>query len=448
MAWWYLLGGLLIGGGGAAFFFMQKESRHLLENARLSQELSHLQAQKEGVEQRHAESHSQLIQVQQQLQDIQNEAIRYQSQLEESTKYGEASKVQWESLWKENLQHFLSQELSQTREQLQKLMQHEDDARHQRFTGLVEPVKQMLDAYQHRLEGMNKDYATQIGIVNNQVTQLILSKDQLVSVLKHNKGSGTWGEIQLERILEASGLQKGIHFESQTRLEGSRGIPDVVVKMPENRYVIVDCKTLQWSNKPLQDFEQDPDASTGLTDAKALIKSIRDAVKSLNSKDYLQNNTQQTPDFVVLFLPKESMLSQALEEDPDLWQMAWDKHVLLSSPMTLIALLRMIYMGWNQHTFSQNMEDVKKLGLELHERLIRMADTLADVDKKYQDLGKSLDDLNTKHHGGQGVLKTLEKLERNGIKSSKSLSKDALNRLKEAEEKDLNESPPQALECS
>jgi hypothetical protein len=77
-----------------------------------------------------------------------------------------------------------------------------------------------------------------------------------------------------------------------------------------------------------------------------------------------------------------------------------------------------------------------------------MADTLADVDKKYQDLGKSLDDLNTKHHGGQGVLKTLEKLERNGIKSSKSLSKDALNRLKEAEEKDLNESPPPALECS
>jgi uncharacterized protein (DUF3084 family) len=108
MAWWYLLGGLLIGGGGAAFFFMQKENRSLLENARLSQELSHVQEQKEAVEQRHAESHSQLIQVQQQLQDIQNEAIRYQSQLEESTKYGEASKLQWESLWKENLQHFLN----------------------------------------------------------------------------------------------------------------------------------------------------------------------------------------------------------------------------------------------------------------------------------------------------------------------------------------------------
>ncbi|MFN9690827.1 MAG: DNA recombination protein RmuC [Vampirovibrionales bacterium] len=438
MNWIFLLSGVAFGALVSYLIFQAQANRRIttiqtqanekdLHVVRLEEQRQHLQNELATSKEQAQQYYDDLSLKQDALASEKEANASLKSQVDSWEARFSESKKEWEKLWKENLQQFLSHELTQTREQLNKLAQVEDEERHQRFTGLVDPVKKMLDEYQAKLDVMNTAYATQIGIVNNNVDKLTSAKNQLLAVLKHNKGAGDWGEIQLNMILEASGLQKDTHYFTQKKLEGSKGIPDVVVKMEQERYVVIDCKTLRFSSKPLNDFEQDDaEAPTeaGFTDAKALVASIRQAVKSLNMKDYLQNNTKQTPDFVVMFLPQESMLSHALDEDKDLWQFAWERGVVLSSPLTLIALLRMIHMGWSQYNFTQNMEEVKKIGIELHERLVRMAKSLQAVDEKYKHLGDALQDVKTKHDGQQGLVKSLRKLESIGVKSSAVLPKE------------------------
>ncbi len=441
MNWIFLLSGVGLGALVSYLIFQAQANQRIttiqaqvtekdLQVVRLEEQRQHLQNELATLKEQAQQYYDDLSVKQDALASEKEANASLKSQVESWEARFSESKSEWEKLWKENLQQFLSQELTQTREQLNKLAQAEDEERHQRFTGLVDPVKKMLDDYQAKLDVMNTAYATQIGIVNNNVDKLTSAKNQLLAVLKHNKGAGDWGEIQLNMILEASGLQKDTHYFTQKKLEGSKGIPDVVVKMEQERYVVIDCKTLRFSSKPLNDFEQDDENAenapmeAGFTDAKALVTSIRQAVKSLNMKDYLQNNTKQTPDFVVMFLPQESMLSHALDEDKDLWQFAWERHVVLSSPLTLIALLRMIHMGWSQYNFTQNMEEVKKIGIELHERLVRMAKSLQAVDEKYKHLGDALQDVKTKHDGQQGLVKSLQKLEKIGVKSSAVLPKE------------------------
>ncbi len=438
MNWIFLLGGVGLGAVVSYLIFQAQANQRIttiqtqlnekdLQVVRLEEQRQHLQNELATLKEQAQQYYADLAEKQDTLASEKETNASLKSQVTSWEARFSESKSEWEKLWKENLQQFLSHELTQTREQLNKLAQAEDEERHQRFSGLVDPVKKMLDDYQAKLDVMNTAYATQIGIVNHNVDKLTSAKNQLLAVLKHNKGAGDWGEIQLNMILEASGLQKDTHYFTQKKLEGSKGIPDVVVKMEQERYVVIDCKTLRFSSKPLNDFEQDEaDVATeaGFTDAKALVASIRQAVKSLNLKDYLQNNTKQTPDFVVMFLPQESMLSHALDEDKDLWQFAWEKGVVLSSPLTLIALLRMIHMGWSQYNFTQNMEEVKKIGIELHERLVRMAKSLQAVDEKYKHLGDALQDVKTKHDGQQGLVKSIRKLETIGVKSSAVLPKE------------------------
>jgi DNA recombination protein RmuC len=438
MNWIFLLSGVALGALVSYLIFQAHANQRIttiqaqanekdLHLVRLEEQRQHLQNELATSKEQAQQYYDDLALKQDALASEKEANASLKSQVDSWQARFSESKTEWETVWKENLQHFLSQELMQTREQLNKLAQVEDEERHQRFSGLVDPVKKMLDEYQAKLDAMNTAYATQIGIVNNNVDKLTSAKNQLLSVLKHNKGAGDWGEIQLNMILEASGLQKDTHYFTQKKLEGSKGIPDVVVKMEQERYVVIDCKTLRFSSKPFHDFEQDEAevaSEPTFTDAKALVNSIRQAVKSLNLKDYLQNNTKQTPDFVVMFLPQESMLSHALDEDKDLWQFAWEKGVVLSSPLTLIALLRMIHMGWSQYHFTQNMEEVKKIGLELHERLVRLAKSLHAVDEKYKHLGEALQDVKIKHDGQQGLLKSIRKLENIGVKSSAVVPKE------------------------
>jgi DNA recombination protein RmuC len=207
--------------------------------------------------------------------------------------------------------------------------------------------------------------------------------------------------------------------------------------LSDNRYVVVDSKTLQFSTKPLEAFDYELSESEDsnqeaslsvLADAKSLVRSIKSAVEDLSKKNYTGQNVNETPDFVVLFLPQESMLSHALEEDPSLWEWAWQKQVLLSSPLTLIALLRMIAVGWNQKKMTENLLAVMEVGKKIHERVILMAERLVKIENQYATLGKTVEDLRKTYDGNRGLVKAVNELEELGVSSNKSLPEE----LKEA----------------
>jgi DNA recombination protein RmuC len=349
---------------------------------------------------------------------------RLESQLNALKDQLDENQTQWKTLWEEKLQNYLTKELDGTREHLKTLAKQEDEQRHEKFEDLVKPVKEMLDSYQDKLTQMDVGYQKQIAVVSDQVTGLMKAKNDLVSVLKHN--TGDWGELQLLRILELAGLKKDTHYVYQEMNESGQ-YPDVKVFLPEKGYVIVDSKSMQFSNKIIDTSLSDQPSSTltvaeeNEAHAKAFVKSIKASVDSLNKANYTKGKTSETPDFVVMFLPQESMLSNAMDVDPVLWEYAWSKKVALASPLTLIAMLRLIEAGWQHETFSREMQEVMSIGEKVHSRLIIMMDRIVKVDQDYTKLGTSLQALRTSYDGNLGLVKSAKQLEDLGVKSNKSV---------------------------
>ena len=131
--------------------------------------------------------------------------------------------------------------------------------------------------------------------------------------------------------------------------------------------------------------------------------------------------TSQSPEFVVLFLPKESLLSQAMATDPLLWEHAWHQNVVISSPLTLIPLLRMVCMGWHQENITANVGEVQKLGRQVHDKLVLLAERLERVIKTNAKLEGDIADLKTTFDGKQGLVSVVNKLEALDVGSSKKL---------------------------
>jgi|GEM_PF-5288332 len=355
---------------------------------------------------------------------LESQLVALKTQLDEN-------QSQWKTLWEEKLQNYLTKELDGTREHLKTLAKAEDEQRHEKFEDLVKPVKDMLDSYQEKLTQMDVGYQKQMAVVSDQVTGLMKAKNDLVSVLKHNKGAGDWGELQLLRILEHAGLQETIHYEFQPTVSAGKR-PDVKVLLPRERYIIVDSKALQWSNRNFDgvatDSEQAPVENDDLTAAekseargKALVRSIKTAADDLHKKNYTEGKFNESPDFVVLFLPQESMLSNALETDPNLWETAWQKQVLLTSPLTLVALLRMIATGWQQDKLTQNLQAVMEVGQKVHERVLLMAERIVTIEKQYDTLGKSIGKMKSTYEGNKGLIKAAQEMQELGVQSGKSI---------------------------
>ncbi|MCS6267350.1 MAG: DNA recombination protein RmuC [Vampirovibrio sp.] len=349
----------------------------------------------------------------------------------------EQQQTDWKTLWEAQLKNHLTDTLAQASKTLKLSAEQEEQQRLQGFKQLTAPIQTMLQEYQQHLKNMNKDHFDSVAVLKSQVELLHQSNHQLVSVLKTNKGAGDWGELQLLRILEFAGLQQGVHYDFQSA-QTDRSRPDVVVKLPQNRFIIIDAKATQFSTEIREGTTNSitsieiaaPNETEGTTETsptpslkdEALIKSIKTAVKDLASK--VKNYTgyaSQSPEFVVLFLPKESLLSQAMATDPLLWEQAWNQNVVISSPLTLIPLLRMVCMGWHQENITANVGEVQKLGRQVHDKLVLLAERLERVIKTHAKLEGDIDDLKTTFDGKQGLVSVVNKLEALEVGSAKKL---------------------------
>ena len=247
--------------------------------------------------------------------------------------------------------------------------------RQEAIKGLVEPLKQQLESYQKNLQQSSAVQSGALGEVKKHLETLAQSNVTLAaetaqfrSVLKSNQARGRWGEETLRRVVEAAGMSAHCDFTEQASAGENR--PDLVVKLPGNRFIIVDAKV------PDFDFLNALESAdeTKRTEALALhAAKLKATIKSLADRDY-PSQFPNALDYVVLFVPAESLFSAALEGDHDLIVWAAGKRILLATPASLIALLRSVSVSWQQHAQTENAQKIAEAAQEFYARVVKFAE--------------------------------------------------------------------------
>jgi DNA recombination protein RmuC len=248
------------------------------------------------------------------------------------------------------------------------------DERKSAIAEMLKPVKESIDSYKKRIEELEKGSEKTFGqvtemLANIQITNASLQKETgaLVNALRNPRVRGKWGEIGLKRVVEFSGLSAHCDFVEQVYTEAEDSIlkPDMIINLPGNSHVVVDSKLPL--DAYLQALETEDDISRNLLFAKHA-KDLRDHVNKLSKKQYW-SQFQNTPDFVVLYMEVESALNVALMTDKTLLQDAMNNKIILTTPTTLIVVLKSVAMSWQQHTVTENALQIMDAATELHGRL-------------------------------------------------------------------------------
>jgi DNA recombination protein RmuC len=300
--------------------------------------------------------------------------------------------------------------------------------RAEELKGLVGPVNEKLGRVEHEIGRLERERKQAQGELANMVRQLHegvgglrQETGNLVSALKRPNTRGSWGEIQLRNVIEMAGMIEHCDFLEQSTVQSEEGAlrPDVLVKLPGEKLIVVDSKVPL--DAYLAHLEAKSDEERGVQMARHA-RQTRDHITKLASKGY-QRQFDTTPDLVVMFVPSEGIYHAALAEDPALIEYGVHQQVLMATPTTLIGLLRAVHYGWRQELIAESAREIAESARELHRRIARFVDPLAKV-------GRALSSAVGSYNEAVGsfdsrVLPQLRRIEESGAKSERELASPA-----------------------
>lgn len=308
--------------------------------------------------------------------------------------------------------------------QFQNNAKHDLSEKEKAIETLIKPIKDALIKSEQQIHAIEKDRKHAYGALQQHLETMSLNQSalqketrNLVQALRRPEVRGQWGEMTLKRLAELAGMVEHCDFYTQESIktEDSLQRPDMIVRMPDGREIVVDVKT------PLDAYLTAVDAASDEEREVALqrhCKNVKQRVNELASKAYW-NQLKNTPDFVVLFIPGDQFLSTALDYDPSLLEDALSKQVILATPTSLVALLRAVAYGWRQEQLAENADKIRDVGEELYQRLAVFSDHLAK-------LGKSMDSSAKHFNNAVGsfdtrIIPSARKFKELGISEKKSL---------------------------
>lgn len=303
------------------------------------------------------------------------------------------------------------------------------------ISDILVPLKEKIEKFEKKVDdtyekGLIEQTQLREAIKNLHELNSRISEEanNLTRALKSDsKKMGNWGEMILDRILEQSGLEKGKEYFNQYTDRSEEGTilrPDVVIKLPEKKHIIIDSKV---SLIAYDRFVNTTDEAEKDRWQKAHVDSVREHIRSLSEKSYTAAITLDSPDFVLLFMPLESAFSLALQHDPELFNYAWQRRIVMVSPTTLLATLKTVESIWKHEKQTQNAMDIARQGSSLYDKFVNFIGDLEKIGGQIESLQHTYQDAHKKLASGKGnLVRQAEKLKELGIKTEKSLSEKLL----------------------
>jgi DNA recombination protein RmuC len=402
----YIILAILVG-AGAAYLLLQGKITVL--NSQLSQ-LTSLQAKTEALEQENKTMFGKLSQL-----EGQNETLK--------------TTVESQKADEDKLRKMLTDISNESVLRQGRML---SDQQQVKLNDVLNPLKEKLLAFETQVNEGQKNSLHQNTVLLEQIknltnlNQTVTQKtEDLTNALKgSNKSQGNWGEMILERVLESSGLKKGMEYETQfvTKNQINETIkPDAVIFLPDNKNLIIDSKV------SLTAYERYTSAEEGTVEKEQALKehieSLKSHIKLLSAKDYHTGLDLNSPDFTLLFIPIESGFVATISQDTTLFNYAWERKIVLVSPSTLLATLRTIASVWKTEYQTRNAIEIARQAGDLYDKFVSFTQDMEDVGKHMKRAEDAHAGALNKLSTGKGnLVSRAEKLHKLGIKSSKKLN--------------------------
>jgi len=312
------------------------------------------------------------------------------------------------------------------------LTETESEQREKRISNLIDPIAQELKKLQSSVNDIEKNRIDSYARLSQEVDKLAYGTKQLEQALRSPTTRGKWGEIQLQKVLELSGMTEHIDFNTQKGVQDSSIRPDAIIHLPGKRSLAIDSKA------PLNSYIEATEAKSEKEKNEFLekhAKNIRQTAKLLGQKEY-QKSLQGNFDFVIMFIPGDHFFSAAIKLDPEIFENALKNKVLICTPTTLIALLKGVSYNWQQEKLAKNVEEISIHSKELQNRVLKFFEYMDGIKKGIETASehynKAVGSIETR------VIPQISKISKLGAMSDKNVEKPPLKTELNIREKKIN----------